>query len=77
MKEGKTTKQGDKLIVIDLNTPQGNAFYLLGVAQNYGKKLGYNKAQLDEVFNDMQSGDYQHLIEVFEQHFNTVIELKK
>lgn len=77
MQEEKTTKQADKLITIDLKSPQGNAFYLLGLAQNYGKKLGYNKAQLDELFKDMQSADYEHLIEVFEQHFNTIIELKK
>ena len=57
---------------IDLSGPQGNAFYLLGTAQTWGKKLGLDT---DAILADMKSGDYEHLLEVFEEHFGMVVTL--
>lgn len=58
--------------VIDLTGPNGNAFYLLGVAKNAANQLGLNE---EEILTDMMSGEYEHLIEVFEKHFGTVYTL--
>ena len=57
---------------IDLNGPQGNAFVLLGFAQQWAKDLGKDaKAIRDE----MTSGDYQNLVSVFEREFGDVCEV--
>ena len=57
---------------IDLRGPEGNAFALLGVARTWGRQLGLDVKAIQD---DMQSGDYEHLVEVFEKHFSTVCEL--
>ena len=67
-------KQEPKETVIDLTGPQGNAFYLLGVASKYARQLGLNS---DEVINEMKSGDYEHLIEVFDSYFGDFIILER
>lgn len=57
---------------IDLTGPQGNAFYLLGVASNFAKRLGYDHKAIQE---DMRSSDYEHLVEVFDKHFGSFVTL--
>lgn len=57
---------------IDLTGPKGNAFYLLGQAKRWAKDLGLDS---DEMQKDMQSGDYEHLIEVFDSHFGDFVTL--
>lgn len=52
--------------IIDLTGPQGNAFYLLGVAQKSAKDL---KLNAETVMSEMKSGDYENLINVFEKYF--------
>ena len=59
-------------IEIDLTGPQGNAYYLLGQANTFAKQLGLDEKQLQE---DMTSGDYEHLLEVFEKHFGQFVTL--
>ena len=54
---------------IDLTGPQGNAFVLLGYAQSCGKSLGLSKEEINNICDDMRSGDYEHLLEVFEENF--------
>ena len=67
-------KQEPKEIVIDLTGPQGNAFYLLGAASRYARQLGLDS---DEVINEMKSGDYEHLIEVFDKYFGDFVILER
>ena len=68
----KAKRQRTGPIKIDLTGPQGNAFVLLGYAQRYAKQLGLDsKAILD----DMQSSDYEHLIQVFDKHFGEYVTL--
>ena len=67
-------KQEPKETIIDLTGPQGNAFYLLGVASKYARQLGLDS---DEVINEMKSGDYEHLIEVFDSYFGNFIILER
>ena len=57
---------------IDLSGPHGNAYFLLGTAQQWGKQLGMDT---EAVLADMRSEDYEHLLEVFEKHFGTIVTL--
>jgi|TARA_B110000914_G_scaffold186883_1_gene171070 hypothetical protein len=65
----KPTESG---ITIDLTGPQGNAYYLLGTAKNLAKQLDLNGLVIME---DMQSGDYENLLEVFDNHFGNIVTL--
>ncbi len=59
-------------ITIDLTGPQGNAFYLLGTAKNLAKQLGLNEV---EIMEEMKSGDYDHLVQTFDNYFGSVVTL--
>lgn len=61
-----------KSVEIDLTGPEGNAFFLLGRAKNYAKQLGIDP---DQVYNEMTSGDYENLIEVFDEYFGEYVTL--
>jgi hypothetical protein len=71
----KGTKKGR--VEIDLQGPQGNAFYLLSTATQYAKQLGYSEKLTRELINEMQSSDYANLIEVFDRHFGDFVDLIK
>lgn len=60
---------------IDLSGPQGNAFYLLGTAARFGKQIGLDNEQIEAIITDMKSGDYEHLIKTFDNHFGEVVDL--
>ena len=57
---------------IDLTGPEGNAFYLLGVASDLAKQLGKDS---DAILKEMRSGDYDNLIDVFEREFGNIFTL--
>ena len=38
-------KVKNSAIEVDLTGPQGNAFYLIGLAQNLSKQLGFNSKE--------------------------------
>jgi putative IMPACT (imprinted ancient) family translation regulator len=59
-------------ITIDLTGPQGNAFYLLGTANNLAKQLGLNGK---EIMEEMKSSDYENLINVFDNYFGSIVTL--
>jgi len=59
-------------IEIDLTGPQGNAFYLLGTAKNLAKQLDLDG---NEIMKEMMSGDYEHLLEVFDENFGSFVTL--
>ena len=54
---------------IDLSGPEGNAFALLGLARSWSNQIGFDT---EAILSDMQSGDYNHLLEVFEKHFGAI-----
>tara|TARA_B100002019_G_C21222130_1_gene575316 strand:+ start:1008 stop:1238 length:231 start_codon:yes stop_codon:yes gene_type:complete len=60
-------------IEIDLQGPEGNAFLLIGKASKLSKQLGHSKEEIEDIKNDMQSGDYEHLIDVFEKHYGDFV----
>ncbi|MFW6281202.1 MAG: hypothetical protein ACOC1O_00120 [bacterium] len=64
-------------IEIDLSGPQGNAFVLLGYAQQYCKQLGYTKEQTDELIENMKSADYDNLVNVFDKAFGDFVIIYK
>ena len=59
-------------ITIDLTGPQGNAFYLLGTANNLAKQLGLNGK---EIMEEMKNGDYENLINAFDKYFGNIVTL--
>lgn len=66
-KQKKTTK-----IEIDLCGEQGNAFYLLGLADNLAKQIGFNSERIQ---SEMMSSDYENLIQVFDKYFGSIVTL--
>jgi hypothetical protein len=59
-------------IEIDLTGPQGNAFFLLGTAMNLARQLGLNS---EEVCEKMKEGDYEHLVQTFDNYFGDFVTL--
>ena len=58
--------------IIDLTGPEGNAFCLMGLARRLCKQLDMDPKP---VIDDMKSDDYEHLIQVFDEHFGDFITL--
>ena len=59
-------------IEIDLTGPDGNAFVLLGKAKNFAKQLELDG---DKIVDEMTSGDYEHLLKVFDKYFGSFVTL--
>ena len=60
---------------IDISGPQGNAFFLLGKAQNLAKQLEYSEEEIDALLKEMKSGDYENLLKVFDDQFGEIVDL--
>lgn len=60
---------------IDISGPDGNAWALLGLAESYARQIGYTEEHREGLLEDMKSGNYEHLIEVFNCHFGTIVDL--
>ena len=67
-------KQKPKEIIIDLTGPEGNAFALIGYAQNFAKQLGIDPKP---IISDMMKGNYEHLLDVFEKNFGSFVILER
>lgn len=63
-------------IVIDLTGPDGNAFALMGYAKQFATQLGW-KDRGSALIQDMMSGDYEHLLEVFDNAFGEFVILER
>lgn len=63
------------MITIDLSGPQGNAFWLLGYAEKLAKQLSWDQQSIDDMIEEMKSGDYDDLCSVFSQNFCDYVEL--
>ena len=74
-------KQESGMIEIDLTGPNGNVFYLLGAAKKLTRTLNDRRENeymvWTDIQSDMMSGDYDHAIEVFEEHFGHIVILYK
>ena len=72
-------KQKSDKIVIDLDGPEGNAYNLIGVANNLMRRgFGRNALGRDiaDVLKEMTSGDYNNLVKVFDKHFGDMVILE-
>lgn len=67
-------KQSQPELVVDLTGPQGNAFYLLGLAGQLSKQLGLKPEQ---IMNEMKSSDYEALLETFDKYFGDYVILER
>tara|TARA_B100001094_G_scaffold177080_1_gene171051 strand:- start:409 stop:624 length:216 start_codon:yes stop_codon:yes gene_type:complete len=67
-------KQPQKEIIIDLTGPDGNAFALMGYAKRFAKQLDLDS---NKIINEMTSGDYEHLLEVFDNAFGSFVILER
>ena len=61
-------------IIIDLTGPDGNAFVLMGYAKRFAKQLGLDS---NKIINEMTSGNYEHLLEVFDNVFGSFVILER
>ena len=64
-------------VVIDLAGPEGNAFALLGLASKYAKQLGFDQEDHERIQAEMMSGDYENLLQVFDENFGDYVILER
>jgi len=64
-------------IVIDLTGPQGNAFFLLGQVKSIGEYRRFTSTKIKNICDEMTSGDYENLIEVFDKYFGDYVILER
>ena len=57
---------------INLLGPEGNAYFLLGTAREWGKQLDLD---VDKIEEEMESSDYENLIKVFDKYFGNIVDL--
>jgi hypothetical protein len=60
-------KRKNEKPLIDLSGPQGNAFYLMGVVLNTFRRSGAPELG-ESIVEEMQKGDYEHLLKTFDLH---------
>ena len=74
-------KQKSGMIEIDLTGPDGNVFNLLAQAKKLTSLLNDRRENeyllWDDVKADMMSDDYDHAVDVFEEHFGHIVILYK
>jgi hypothetical protein len=59
-------------IEIDLTGPNGNAFYLIGLATNLCENFDLDA---EVVRKEMMAGDYENLLQVFDNYFGEIVNL--
>ena len=67
-------KQPQTEIVIDLTGPDGNAFALMSYAKRFAKQLGLDG---NKITNEMREGDYENLLQVFDNYFGDFVILER
>tara|TARA_B100001173_G_scaffold306041_1_gene312289 strand:+ start:132 stop:347 length:216 start_codon:yes stop_codon:yes gene_type:complete len=67
-------KQPASEIVIDLTGPDGNAYSLIAQAKRFAQQLDLNDTA---IIKDMMSKDYEHLVQVFDNHFGHFVILER
>jgi GTPase len=71
----KNRREMNRKIEIDLQSSQGNAFYLLGLAGELGKKLGLSKTEIKKIQDNMSLTDYEMLVEIFDKNFGEYVDI--
>jgi hypothetical protein len=65
-------KQTQSQTIIDLTGPDGNAFALMACAKRFATQLGW-KDKGAALINEMMSGDYENLLQVFDRAFGEFV----
>lgn len=68
------TRKKNQGRVIDLDGPQGNAYFLMGQARRWGNQI--EKGKGEKLVKEMSTGDYLNLLRVFEREFGMFCELQ-
>jgi hypothetical protein len=63
-------------IIIDLTGPDGNAFALMAHAKRFATQLGWLDCG-SALIQEMMSGDYEHLLQVFDNAFGEYVILER
>lgn len=66
----KKSKKGK--LELDLTGPEGNAYVLMGYAKQFSRELGLDHS---DILKQMTSGDYEHLVSVFDKYFGNYVTL--
>lgn len=69
-----TRKTRKGMQTINLDAEQGNEFYLIGVVVNLNKTL--KLPNIVEILEEMQKGDYCHLLKTVEKYFGDYLILE-
>ena len=69
----KSEKPIQEKIELDLTGPQGNAYYLMGVAKRLGEQLGYSDKRIKAIQYVMSLTNYEGLIHTFDQEFGDYV----
>lgn len=64
-----------KKVQIDLRGQEGNAFSLMAIAENLGKRLGVPHDERQAITKEMMSSDYEHLVAILEKHYGDYIDI--
>ena len=67
-------KQIAENVVIDLTGPDGNAFCLMGYAKKFARQLDLDGNQ---IIKEMQSGNYENLVDTFDKYFGDYVILER
>ena len=67
----------NRKVEIDLKSPQGNAFYLLGLVETLGKQINLPKEINKDIKEVMMSGSYEDLIKTFDIWFGDYVIIYK
>ena len=59
--------------VIDLHGPQGNAFALMAIADDFLRQMK-RRDEFNAMRTEMMSGDYNNLLRVFQEKFGDLVE---
>ena len=57
---------------VDITGPMGNSMSLMSNAERWAKQLQWDRQRIDAMLEDMQSGDYEHLLDVIEKNFPVI-----
>ena len=67
------SERTERRIEIDLSGPAGNAFVLLKLADDLGKRLGYDSDHRERILEDMRLSTYEMLLQVFDREFGDYV----
>ena len=67
----------DGILHLDLSSSDGNVFTLLATANRYATKMGLDDEEKLKIISEMQSGDYNNLVKVFDKYFGDHVRLYK